>query len=200
MRRRCHVTRPGRPSLDMGQLLLQRRPLTGMTRVAVCRILGVTRNAVTHYMRTGRLHTTIDARGVHRFDRAEVEALAQTRRLRRLQPISGEVAADAFQLFNAGYSPAEVVIELAQQTEIIRALWEEYKSLECQRPSSNKGRNQTHKRASERPAGLRALPRSPLKLLTNAPPPPAPSNVSQWSRDFDEQQEKKRRLRMGNRP
>lgn len=176
--------------------LLLRRPISQLTRATVCRILGVTRNAVVHYEKTGRLNPTIDPDGVHRFDRAEVEALAQTRRARRLQTIGGDVAADAFRLFEAGYSPAEVVIELAQPTEIIRALWEDYKVFETQRPSQR--RTKPGRPKESRVAPLPPPTRTALSLLPSAET--SPSNVSAWSREFDAQQERRRLRRTGNRP
>lgn len=169
-----------------------------MTRATVCRILGVNRNTVTYYQKTGRLHSVVDPNGVHRFDRAEVEALAQTRRARRLQTVGGDVAADVFRLFEAGYSPAEVVIELAQPTEIVRALWEDYKAFETQRPSALNRKPGRPRQVKERLAPL-PPPRSILSLLPS-PTAEAPANVSAWSRDFDAQQEKRRLRRTGNRP
>jgi MerR HTH family regulatory protein len=175
------------------QHLLLRRPLSQLTRGTVCKILGVTKNAVVHYEKTGRLNPTRDADGVHRFDRAEVEALAQTRRARRLQTVGGDVAADVFRLFEAGYSPAEVVIELAQPTEIVRALWEDYKAFESQRPSTLNRKQGRPRQVKERVAPM-PPPRTGLSLLPAAAAP----NVSAWSKDFDERQEKRRLRRMGN--
>lgn len=169
-----------------------------MTRATVCRLLGVTRCTVTYYLKTGRLHSTVGPDGVHQFDRSEVEALAQTRRSRRLQTVGGDVAADVFALFEAGHSPAEVVIELAQPTEIIRALWEDYKAFESQRPSRGQqkaGRpRELKERVSPLPPG-----RFALALLPSSAAEPAP-NVSPWSRQFDLDLEKRRIRRAGNRP
>jgi YD repeat-containing protein len=181
--------------------LLLRRPLTQLTRATVCRILGVTRSAVVHYQKTGRLTSVVDADGIHRFNREEVDALAATRRARRLQTVSGDVAADVFRLFEAGYSPAEVVIELAQPTEIVRALWEDYKAFESQRPSALHRKPGRPKASAAGPLPPHRSPpqRSALSLLPSPEAASAP-NVSAWSRDFDAQQEKRRIRRLGNRP
>lgn len=154
----------------------------------MARLLGVSRACIQYYERTGRLHPVRDAQGIHRFDRAEVEALAHKRRSSRLQMLPGDVCADAFSRFQDGESPADVVIALAQPPEIVHALWEEYKALEVQRPSRTRV-----KAASSRP---RAAPASPPSLSLVKPS----SNVSDWSRQWDAEQEKRARRRSGFRP
>jgi DNA-binding transcriptional MerR regulator len=154
-------------------------------------LLGVSRACIQYYERTGRLHPVRNARGIFIFDREEVEALAHKRRSGRLQLLSGEICAEAFTRFQAGDSPADVVIALALPPEYVNALWQEYKALENQRPSRGKVKS-----VGGRPRT--ATPATPPAL--SLVPSSTPSNVSAWSRQWDAEQAQRARRRTGYRP
>jgi DNA-binding transcriptional MerR regulator len=87
-------------------------------------------SAVRYYEQRGDLKPTVDARGVRRFDRAEVEALGRELRRKghRTQlGATGDVAAAIFRMFRDGLSFTEIVIKTEETPETIRALFEQYR-------------------------------------------------------------------------
>jgi hypothetical protein len=78
------------------------------------------------------LHPVKGADGIHLFDPAEVQELANRRPT--LSPAKnstseGEVAAAAFALFKKKTSPRDVVIELEQSPTVIQKLYEDWERL-----------------------------------------------------------------------
>lgn len=77
---------------------------------------------------TQKLRPMVGPRGAHLYNAGEVEALAQARiaaGTKTHKPI-GEIAAEAFTLFEQGYSVQDAVMELRQSPDLIRRLLQEY--------------------------------------------------------------------------
>jgi hypothetical protein len=115
------------PAADVVQLIPVPKVLT---RSAVARMLGCTRSGVRYLERIGVLTPEVDAKGVRRFDRAEVDALLGE--LRRQRPSAtlardGSLAARVFRMFRDGLSFPEIVIKTEESPETIRALFEQYR-------------------------------------------------------------------------
>jgi chromosome segregation ATPase len=75
-----------------------------------------------------QLRSVVGPHGAHLYDTADIEALAQARLAagaRTRKPL-GEIAADAFALFEQGYSVQDVVKKLRQSPELIRRLLQDY--------------------------------------------------------------------------
>ena len=102
-----------------------------LTRRAVAQMLRISVSGVRYLERRGKLTPQVDRRGVHRFDRKQVEALglALRRDGRRTQmgTITGDLAARVFRMIRDGLSFPEVVIKTEETPETIRALWREYR-------------------------------------------------------------------------
>jgi DNA-binding transcriptional MerR regulator len=96
----------------------------------VAEMLQCTLSGVRYFERKRLLTPKVDPRGVHRFDRAQVEALGRALRSkghRTRMGVTGDLAAQVFRMFRDGLSFAEIVIKTEETPETIRALWNEYK-------------------------------------------------------------------------
>jgi len=95
------------------------------TRKQVAKELGISQTTVRRMEASKELHP-VDIDGVHRFDPEEVAA-----RKRKGKPLEasrdGELASQAFQLFQAGKRVIDVVIELRRPPNEIGTLYEEYR-------------------------------------------------------------------------
>lgn len=77
---------------------------------------------------TNMLRPMVGPHGAHLYDADEVEALAQARiaaGTKTRKPL-GEIAAEAFTLFEQGYSVQDAVKKLRQSPDLIRRLLQEY--------------------------------------------------------------------------
>jgi hypothetical protein len=112
--------------------MAERREPDSLTRLQVARLLQCSKALVRKYERNGELHPTVDAKGVHRFARAEVLAVGRLRghRLTTNGEVSGELAAKVFELLRDGLSLPEIVIATRQPPETIRGLWDQYRRLQ----------------------------------------------------------------------
>jgi hypothetical protein len=93
-------------------------------------MLRLTVSGVRYFERKGLLKPKVDGRGVHRFDRKQVEALGRALRQRGHRTrmgITGDLAACVFRMIRDGLSFAKIVIKTEETPETIRALWNEYK-------------------------------------------------------------------------
>ena len=100
-----------------------------LKRGQLARVLGTSLATVRRKEDAGTLHPIV-IDGVHYFSPAEVDALRASS-----QPVaeggkreqtSGEIAAAAFECFERGRTPRQVVIELKQDPQIIRNLFRQY--------------------------------------------------------------------------
>jgi hypothetical protein len=101
-----------------------------LTRAVVAHMLRLTVGGVRYYQRKGVLHTDPDLRGVHRFRRDEVEALARYLRRKGHRTnlgASGDLVAQVFRLFREGQSLSEICIKTEETPATIRDLWLEFK-------------------------------------------------------------------------
>jgi hypothetical protein len=89
-------------------------------------LLGVSRTYLRDLGKKGRLTTFADERGVHRYSRAEVLALARRRHV-RVADVKADKAAMVFQFFEDGYSLPAIVIQCGMHPETVRELYKEYK-------------------------------------------------------------------------
>jgi hypothetical protein len=100
-----------------------------LTRGVVARMLGCTPSGVRYFERKRWLTPKIDAKGIRRFERQQVEALARQLRTKghrtRMGP-TGALAAQVFRMFREHMSLADIVIHTGAAPETIRALWSEY--------------------------------------------------------------------------
>jgi hypothetical protein len=95
-----------------------------LTRKQVADRLGVGETSVRR-LEGSRLHPVHRGRFVY-FDEREVESYAAEHAPGRVTGSSGEIAAQAFELFRAGKGFRDVVIELRQTPERVRQLYREY--------------------------------------------------------------------------
>jgi hypothetical protein len=112
-----------------------------LTRAEVARKLGVGASTVRR-LEGGALQPILGSDGVHRFDAGEVDAYRAVRggqRRRKNLPskaspktapvrAEGKHHARAFRLFEAGRSHAEVVIETALPSDLVRQLYVEWRA------------------------------------------------------------------------
>lgn len=112
--------------------MAERREPDSLTRLQVARLLQCSKALVRKYERNGELHPKVDAKGVHRFARAEVLAVGRLRGHREAitGEVSGELAAKVFELLRDGASLTEIVITTRQSPGTIQALCEQYRRLE----------------------------------------------------------------------
>lgn len=98
--------------------------LPRVTRREAAKILGTSYDNVRRMQRIGHLRSTPDRNGVHRFDRREVEALANTRSAdAKLTP---EKVREVFALFKANAEVADVVLAANLLPHVVRGLHEEF--------------------------------------------------------------------------
>jgi hypothetical protein len=120
------LRRSGSPSESQPATQLSRV----LTRNVVARMLRITIGGVRYYQRKGILTTDPDARGVHRFNRDEVEALARYLRRKGHRTnvgLSGDLVATVFRMFREGQSLTEICIKTEETPDTIRELWLEFK-------------------------------------------------------------------------
>jgi len=107
-----------------------------LTRTQVAKRLGISTSSVRR-LEWDRLQPEVDDRGVHRFDPAEVDALATPRAREPARPRSvnpearersrrGKLAADIFRMFARQTTLAEIVHYTKQPPEVIRDLYREW--------------------------------------------------------------------------
>ena len=105
-------------------------------RTAAGRLLGLSRSSVRRLELAGELHAEIDSNGVHSFDAAEVARVAAQRgrdTAAHVEIDEGELAARAFEAFQAGKSQSEVVITLRAEPRRVRAWYDDWRTF--QRPT-----------------------------------------------------------------
>lgn len=106
-------------------------PTTWYTRTEVGRILGVSSVTIANYEKRKRLHPTIDARGVHRFDPAEVRTLLThpIRNKRDHAPIRhpGELEACVYSMLSQGFNRREIVLRLMITSDDADKYYEKWK-------------------------------------------------------------------------
>src|SRR5258708_6200726 len=99
----------------------------GLTRVQVARQLGVGVTAVHHMRLRGELRPQRDAGGVWRYDPADVIRVAAKRGVRGLRT-DGDVAAEAFRMFDQGGELKDIVSALRITPAEVRRLFNELQS------------------------------------------------------------------------
>jgi hypothetical protein len=105
-----------------------RRPSPdGLTRSQVARQLGVGITAVHHMRLRGELRPTRDAAGAWRYDPADVIRAAAKRGIRGLHT-QGDVAAEAFRMFDQGGELREIVSALRVTPDEVRRLYRDWQS------------------------------------------------------------------------
>src|SRR5215831_2828002 len=105
----------------------RRPPPDGLTRVQVARQLGVGVTAVHHMRLRGELRPKRDAAGVWRYDPADVIRAAANRGVRGLKT-AGDVAAEAFRMFDQGGELKDIVSALRITPAEVRRLYKEWQS------------------------------------------------------------------------
>ena len=102
-------------------------PPDGLTRSQVARQLGVGVTAVHHMRLRGDLRPKRDAGGVWRYDPADVIRAAANRGVRNLRT-AGDVAAEAFRMFDQGGELKDIVSALRITPAEVRRLYKEWQS------------------------------------------------------------------------
>jgi len=105
----------------------RRPPPDGLTRSQVARQLGVGVTAIHHMRLRGELRPTRDAGGVWRYDPADVIRAAAKRGVRGLKT-QGDVAAEAFRMFDQGGELKDIVSALRITPAEVRHLYKEWQS------------------------------------------------------------------------
>jgi len=105
----------------------RRPPPDGLTRIQVARQLGVGVTAVHHMRLRGELRPKRDAGGVWRYDPADVIRAAANRGVRGLKT-AGDVAAEAFRMFDQGGELKDIVSALRVTPAEVRRLYKEWQS------------------------------------------------------------------------
>ncbi len=105
----------------------RRPPPDGLTRSQVARQLGVGVTAVHHMRLRGDLRPKRDAAGVWRYDPADVIRAAASRGVRGLKT-AGDVAAEAFRMFDQGGELKDIVSALRVTPAEVRRLYKEWQS------------------------------------------------------------------------
>jgi len=102
-------------------------PPSGLTRSQVAHQLGVGVTAVHRLRVNGELHPQRDDAGVWRYDPADVIRAAATRGVRNLRT-AGDVAAEAFRMFDQGGELKDIVSALRVTPAEVRRLYKEWQS------------------------------------------------------------------------
>jgi hypothetical protein len=105
----------------------RRPPPEALTRAQVARQLGVGVTAVHHMRLRGDLRPKRDAAGVWRYDPADVIRAAASRGVRGLKT-AGDVAAEAFRMFDQGGELKDIVSALRITPTEVRRLYKEWQS------------------------------------------------------------------------
>jgi hypothetical protein len=113
-------------------------PVDGLTRSQVARQLGVGVTAVHHMRLRGELRPQRDAGGVWRYDPADVIRVAAKRGVRGLRT-DGDVAAEAFRMFDQGGELKDIVSALRITPAEVRRLFKEWQSSLDDPPPSPEG-------------------------------------------------------------
>jgi hypothetical protein len=103
-----------------------------LTRVQVAKRLGISTSSVRR-LEWDQLHPAVDARGVHRFDPAEVDRVARPHRSRiggapgrKKSPRRGRLAAEVFRMFGRHMTLAQIVVATKQPPALVRNLYREW--------------------------------------------------------------------------
>ena len=105
----------------------RRPPPDGLTRVQVARQRGVGVTAIHHMRLRGELRPKRDAAGVWRYDPADVIRAAANRGVRGLKT-AGDVAAEAFRMFDQGGELKDIVSALRITPADVRRLFRDWQS------------------------------------------------------------------------
>jgi hypothetical protein len=105
----------------------RRLPPDGLTRSQVARQLGVGVTAVHHMRLRGDLRPKRDTAGVWRYDPADVIRVAANRGVRGLKS-AGDIAAEAFRMFDQGGELKDIVSALRITPAEVRRLYKEWQS------------------------------------------------------------------------
>ena len=105
----------------------KRPPPDGLTRSQVARQIGVGVTAVHHMRLRGELRPTRDAAGAWRYDPADVIRASSKRGIRGLKT-QGDVAAEAFRIFDQGGELREIVSALRVTPDEVRRLSKDWQS------------------------------------------------------------------------
>lgn len=100
-----------------------------LRRTEAARLLGVSKSTVRRMEGTA-LTPVVGPKNVHLFQEEEVRAIVVTRRAHVAMPTNaGDVAADAFALFDDGFHVVDVVKQLRVSPDIIETLYERWARL-----------------------------------------------------------------------
>jgi hypothetical protein len=114
-------------------------PPGGLTRLQVARQLGVSVTAIHRMRLRGDLRPKRDAAGVWRYDPAEVIRACAARHSARNLTL-GQIAAQAFGLFDQGGELKDIVMALQVPPEEVRRLYREWQSsLDDPPPAAERG-------------------------------------------------------------
>jgi hypothetical protein len=102
-------------------------PVDGLKRAQVARQLGVGVTAVHHMRLRGELRPQRDASGAWRYDPADVIRVAAKRGVRGLNT-DGDVAAEAFRMFDQGGELKDIVSALRITPDEVRRLFQDWQS------------------------------------------------------------------------
>ncbi len=102
-------------------------PGTWLCKLETAKLLGVSRQMVAKMAQEGALHPIKDSYGDYFFDPDEVQAYANTHPKVKRYFNGGDIAAEAFRLFDAGKNRRECVIELRRTPQEVDELWAEWK-------------------------------------------------------------------------
>lgn len=97
------------------------------TRPQVARLLRVHESTVTRMMKRGDLHPVKDARGWYRFDRKEIDTLAERLELRGPE-ITGKLYAEIYALFDRGVPLNEIVKSHKLEPDVVCKMFAEYRT------------------------------------------------------------------------
>ena len=143
----------------------RRPPPDGLTRSQVARQLGVGVTAV-HYMRLrGDLRPKRDAAGVWRYDPADVIRAAASRGVRGLKT-AGDLAAEAFRMFDQGGELKDIVSALRVTPAEVRRLYKEWQSSLDDPPPSRETR--VRGLLDEEPGADQAFVRAMAQAMSSA--------------------------------
>ena len=85
-------------------------------------ILGISRSYLQKLEKQGRVSSIKDERGIHRYSRSEIAALALRRHV-KVDKVHASIAVQVFELFQAGMQLPDIVIRTGQSPATIRTLW-----------------------------------------------------------------------------
>jgi hypothetical protein len=118
---------------DSGEQIVAAVPVAGklLRRTEAARMLGVSKSTLRRMEGTS-LTPVVGPKNVHLFQEEEVRSVVVTRRARfdsSSQPANGDIAADAFALFDAGVHVVDAVKQLRVAPDILEKLYETWARL-----------------------------------------------------------------------